>query len=752
MSLKTRFPFFQTVCSIWTFGFLILFFSQSLSYDQDVSRASIWQRFQNEAIIILPSLFNPFDVSHVSATGVESGWHLLPQRWPFFRIAGLLFVAAFATGTVVTRPLLRSMPLTRCECFVVQAGLGLSIQSLWTLILGVAGWLSFAAVTAPGIVSILLIAVWAVRRELTQTTASQPSPRAPSFEPAPRQLWVATALVAFPFLVLLLLSGFTPPWDFDVREYHLQGPKEWFQAGQITFLKHNVYTSFPFLSEMLSLSAMVLTDDWDDGAVAAKVLLSGFQLLTTICVFATGRRWFGTSAGLIAGLVYISVPWTLRISLIAYAEGAITFFLIATVMCGLIASSESEPSVHRRLTLITGMLAGSAAAAKYPGIVSVVIPVGFLLLWSVRTHRQRLLPAALLFGTGVLLAVGPWLVRNTIDTGNPVYPLMYRVLGGNDWTPAMNTKWKNAHSAAELSPRNIPGHLLGVLVFNKWTSGLLFGMAVPTVLLLRKPGQSRWLWIMVVWMLVTWWALTHRIDRFWIPIIPVTAVLAGASWILFRNMLWRAVLLASVAGCSLFNLQLWRMPEEVTGFQCGLMDLNVVRSLVVRRDFKSLNAGLSPEDRILMIGEAEVFDLRIPAFYNTVFDESLFEQWTAVESDDRHWSAERRMQSPDAVRQMFAEKGVTHVYVNWLEILRYRQDGSYGYTEYVTPQRLKQLTDTGVLSQPSDLDHRLWEDLSDRDRDHISNWPGYRDLMTSGGVGRKKIWSPIRLYEVRSAQ
>ncbi len=35
------------------------------------------------------------------------------------------------------------------------------------------------------------------------------------------------------------------------------------------------------------------------------------------------------------------------------------------------------------------------------------------------------------------------------------------------------------------------------------------------------------------WLFLTWWALTHRIDRFWVPMLPILATLAGVSldWI-----------------------------------------------------------------------------------------------------------------------------------------------------------------------------------------------------------------------------
>ena len=51
----------------------------------------------------------------------------------------------------------------------------------------------------------------------------------------------------------MILGSMLPAIDFDVLEYHLQGPKEYFQAGRIAFLPHNVYTNMPFGVEMLHL-------------------------------------------------------------------------------------------------------------------------------------------------------------------------------------------------------------------------------------------------------------------------------------------------------------------------------------------------------------------------------------------------------------------------------------------------------------------------------------------------------------------
>jgi hypothetical protein len=48
--------------------------------------------------------------------------------------------------------------------------------------------------------------------------------------------------------------------------------------------------------------------------------------------------------------------------------------------------------------------------------------------------------------------MGPWLVKNLMETGNPVYPLAYSLFGGADWDAATNIRWVRAHSAARSDP------------------------------------------------------------------------------------------------------------------------------------------------------------------------------------------------------------------------------------------------------------------------------------------------------------
>lgn len=309
---------------------------------------------------------------------------------------------------------------------------------------------------------------------------------------------------------------------------------------------------------------------------------------------------------------------------------------------------------------------------------------------------------ALTFSLGVLLVMAPWLVKNLIDTGNPVYPLGYRVFGGRDWDEARERQWSEAHGRKPITKKALVDGLLDVAGKSDW---LAPGLVALAPLASFRPGSRRvacLLWAYVLYLFATWWLFTHRIDRFWLPLLPSLAVLAGlgADWT--RDRVWTIlvglVLAVSIASSAAHSTTNFVALNDWTG---DLRKLRADVPAMVNPPLARLDAMLPDGAKPLLVGQAQTFHMNHRVVYNTVFDRDIFE------SIDRG-------RSPGEVRVELARRGITHIYVDWSEVARYRSPGNYGFTDYVTPDRFDRLVRAGVLSPPSSYDpaHVLYTILS----------------------------------------
>ena len=815
-----------TLALVWLIAFTAWFHSFGLPNNLPAARWMIWSGLPFDLL----DLLDPPVVQNAAPWS----WLFLAQRLPFLLIASVIWSGAWGLGSLLLRGLRLHAEFDSVERCFFACCLGLSAVSLLMLGLGLlgamSGWLLggllLAAVYAEGTYSqrrpaltnptgLAPVARGALHySRFDKASSTAPTSSAETCEPPGQARWgLAVPCVVAPFVLCMLLGAMSPQTDFDVVEYHLGGPKEWFQQGHIARLPHNVYTSFPFLTEMLLLCGMLLRGDWESGALAGQAAVAGFVPLTALGLFATGRRWFNSAAGSLAALVWLTTPWAYRIAIVAYAEGGLACYLFAALAVGLrivwgeggSSGLEAERRGHRLIALC-GLLAGSAMACKYTGVVSVVVPLAMMIALRAvaakepiglrvrpravndeTTERGGVSPLVLgrkpaleepgglrhpaqkpltlyrvkckqavlelaLFGAAVLLAVGPWLVKNAVETGNPVFPLAYSVFGGEGRDAAMDAQWRQGHSAP---PYSSVSHRLSDLIVkltdvaanNDWHSALMFGLA-PIAVLASWRRRVWCVWAFIGWQFLSWFVLTHHIDRFYVPMFPVVALLAGvgAAWLFSAlndpsrenseaerslsekeqkrktslalqasggggssslRTLWARVTTAFIAclvGANvLYNVGVMM---NLGGYNSGRTEMQAAREVQLSRWYGAqkwiddeLAAGRLPHNlKVLCVGEAALFHARFPYVYNTVFDRSLFEQWFAK----RTASGEFQMRPVAEIRATLLQHRITHVLINWSEVLRYREPGSYGFTDFVHPKHIAELVDLGVL-QPVSL-------------------------------------------------
>lgn len=787
------------LAGLWLVVYVVSFFSQEMPNSGN-SRMDV--------ILLLPEIFAGLLFRQPPAH-VPTGWGYLAQRVEILIWAGLILAAAFCAGRLLLRGLKLVDLLDRAERTALAGGIGLSLLSLFTLLCGVTGLLHrglFLSAFA------ILIAVegWFCRPGRDRSPPHPEGPRSAGPEPgveqsAPRWVKLLCLAVCVPFLMIMLLGALLPSTDFDVKAYHLQAPKEFFLNGRVGFLPHNVYASFPFLTEMLSLAGMVTRGDWYFGALVGKAVLMSFAPITALGVYSVTRRIGGETAGWLAATVCLSTPWTYRISIIAYTEGALCCYVILTLL-GFILSqrwtgSPGETARPNGAILLTGLLAGSATATKYPGLVLVAIPFAVAVggfAWLKTAKPQAVMRGMMLYGLGVLVTFGPWMTKNFVETGNPVYPLMASLFGVAGWDDELAERWRAGHRPpVEVlrDPTRWPGDLkqsvLDVAVRNDWQSSLLFGLA-PLALLFSVPsrgspgapappceaprsgsaertarGKRRRELLLVtgyaLWILMVWYGLTHRIDRFWVPVIPVLSVLSGIGLVTAwgchgsasrapsgpqtRHTLpthaspagrrrarltepWHPVM-AIPAGLLFGFTLLYNFAFNTTGlggYNQYLIDYAAARRLTLPEggtktpSIAVIDRLDLPDDAlVLFVGEAQVFDAAFPHRYHTVFNQSLLEQIAARKRGPGEWE----LLDADRIRRNLKDQGVTHLFVNWNEVLRYRL--TYGYSDFISPQRLRELEKRGVLTPiplAPEWSLRGWDRLNEGEQREVLRWGG----------------------------
>ena len=348
----------------------------------------------------------------------------LSQRLPIVLAAALIAAAAIGLGDLAGGLLGFRDRLRWPVRIALDYGLGAAMLGVLTLAIGRMGWLNpWSVRIGLGMlagVGILGSGAWRFGRARKDHEAASPAPaeKATSGSGANREAWFFGLLIA-PFVAITILGSMLPATDFDVIEYHLQGPKEYFQSGRIDYLPHNIYTNMPFDVEMLHLLGMEVMADWWWGALAGQLLVALFGPAAAVLIHATAAR-DSTRAGWIAALVYLSTPWVYRMGVIAYVEGPLCFYHAALVWAWSAVSADRGRTIDTRNVLI-GLLAGAAMGCKYTALISAVIPFGLLAVVDCRRHHS--LRPLLAFGLGWALIMGPWLSKNVIDTGDPVYPL-----------------------------------------------------------------------------------------------------------------------------------------------------------------------------------------------------------------------------------------------------------------------------------------------------------------------------------------
>jgi hypothetical protein len=249
-------------------------------------------------------------------------------------------------------------------------------------------------------------------------------------EPVPSLLFVLA--VSFVVAAVLLLAA-VPPVDRDALTHHLAVPKLYLKYGGMVEIPWIPFSYYPMNLDLIYLLPLYFGQD-----IAAKYIHFSFGLLTGAAIYGYLRQRTRSRAwALLGGLLFLSLPVIVKLSITVYVDLGLVFFSTASLL--LLMRWVGEDGRLRHLVL-AGTLCGLAMGTKYNGLLTFFLLACFVPVAYVRrtdsgkgaiTAGGRQPVRAIGFGvmfTVVAMAVfSPWMIRNIVWTGNPVYPLYDRV-------------------------------------------------------------------------------------------------------------------------------------------------------------------------------------------------------------------------------------------------------------------------------------------------------------------------------------
>ncbi len=301
------------------------------------------------------------------------------------------------------------------ERWALGAMLGLGLLGTLVFALGVVGalyrWVGYLLLVA--IALLVLPEIWSLVRCIWAASRRQ----RPSSIP---WLWLFIGLIGLMALVRALL----PPTGWDALVYHLQGPRLYLEAHRLIGVPENFYLNWPAQVEMLFTWGMLLKSD-----ILAKLLHWSFWLLIVALLYALGRRSVSARVGKWAVALWAAIPLTGELAGLAYVDLGLTAFVLA----GFYAFIGWSESRRDGWLMLCALFIGFAMSTKYTAVTWAALFM-ILLVYHGWRHQHRsagwILKRTSLFAAIAGLVVLPWLIKNWLVVGNPVYPFLF---GGVDW-------------------------------------------------------------------------------------------------------------------------------------------------------------------------------------------------------------------------------------------------------------------------------------------------------------------------------
>lgn len=272
----------------------------------------------------------------------------------------------------------------------------------------------------------------ATREELPGATGAKDVTVSPPLYLIPPVLALAIAVAS------LALQCFDPVFHTDALWYHLTLPVEWVREGGLTTIEAKVAGDIS-LSEMDVAGYPLLAETFYAIPISyrlpfgAKLMHLGAAMAVVATVYTFLRPRLTAAGALLFATLYLLLEPSREVAVWANTDHFRALFTIGALTC-VVRSSEGGPGA-RPLLWTGGLLAGFAMSTTYilfafgAGLIGVSFVAGRIIHNArsepdgTKTSINSIIRDAVIFGALAAAVVAPWLVKNVLFFGDPLYGL-----------------------------------------------------------------------------------------------------------------------------------------------------------------------------------------------------------------------------------------------------------------------------------------------------------------------------------------
>jgi 4-amino-4-deoxy-L-arabinose transferase-like glycosyltransferase len=237
-------------------------------------------------------------------------------------------------------------------------------------------------------------------------------------------------------IACIIILAYVPPVSRDALTHHLAVPKLYLKHGGIYEIPSIVFSYYPMNLDLLYMIPLYFGND-----IAPKFIHFIFALMTAGLIYFYLRKRVGTVWGLFGAMFFLSLPIIVKLSITVYVDLGLVFFSTAAIM-SLFKWIESRCQL--KFLILSAVCCGLALGTKYNGLIvlfllSIFIPFVFISHAKKNPDVQKLtnkgnslkiqlraLGFGAIFCCIALLVFSPWMIRNYVWQGNPIYPLYHK--------------------------------------------------------------------------------------------------------------------------------------------------------------------------------------------------------------------------------------------------------------------------------------------------------------------------------------